>query len=87
MGDLPSRKAIRLPGYDYSQPGAYAITIVTHNRICRLGQIEGGEVRLSPIGGIVKQQIERLSVRFPGLAVDEYVVMPNHVHMIWVCSI
>ncbi len=48
MGGLPSRKAIRLSGYDYAQPGAYAITIVTHNRICRLGQIEGGRFGFRP---------------------------------------
>ena len=43
-------ESIRLPGYDYSQPGGYFITIVTHNRQCLFGEIVNGEMRLNEYG-------------------------------------
>lgn len=49
-------ESIRLPGYDYSQPGAYFITIVTHNRQCLFGEIVNGEMRLNEYGEIVRDE-------------------------------
>ena len=92
--DLPARKPIRLKNYDYSSPGAYFITICTRDKRCILSSIEttsGNAVgeglappapRLSAAGRIVEEQILSLPVRFPGLSIDSYVVMPNHIHLL-----
>lgn len=44
------RRSIRLKGYDYSQAGAYYVTICTQNRACLFGDIVGGEMRLNDTG-------------------------------------
>jgi putative transposase len=83
--ELPKRKKMRLAGYDYSQHGAYFVTICTKDRRCTLGEIVGQGLcscRLSPTGEIVRQEIEHISAAFIGVHVDKYVVMPNHVHLI-----
>ncbi len=86
--EYPKRKQIRLTNYDYSAPGAYFITICTHERCCILSQITVGEqlaapeTSLSAIGRMVDEQIRSLPARFPNLTVDRYVVMPNHIHLL-----
>ena len=88
--DLPQRKAHRLPEYDYSRPGAYFVTICTHNRRCILSNIRVGALHEAPaitlhlteIGKIVAQYIEMLPVRYPNLTVAHYVIMPNHIHLL-----
>lgn len=76
----PIRKSLRIPGYDYSQPGAYFVTIVTHGRECLLGQILDGRMALSDAGRIVERTWFDLPNRYPGIRLDAFVVMPNHVH-------
>ena len=88
--ELPKRKAIRLPEYDYSAPGAYFITICTQDRKCILSDIAVGalheapaaSVRLTEIGRIVQGMIKTLDKRYPNVVVDKYVIMPNHVHLL-----
>ena len=84
--DLPKRKPTRLKGYDYSQNGAYFITICTHNRKCLFSNIVGAihelpENKLTPYGEIAKQIIEILPDRF-NVSIPNYVIMPNHIHLI-----
>jgi len=74
------RRSIRLPGYDYSWTGAYFVTICTHERECLLGQVEDGTMVLSDYGRIVEQCWRALPHHFPGVELDTFVVMPNHVH-------
>jgi len=74
------RRSIRLKGYDYTQPGAYFVTLVTQNRDCLFGEIVEGEVRLNRVGMVAQREWERLSNRFPAVQIDSYVIMPNHVH-------
>ena len=74
------RCSIRLKGYDYTQPGAYFVTLVTQGRECLFGEIENGEMRLSPVGQVVRSEWLRLDKRFPKVELDEFMVMPNHVH-------
>ena len=76
------RRSIRLAGYDYTLPGAYFITIVTWQRECHLGEISGGKMKLSRTGKIAAREWALLNRRFPFLALDEFVVMPNHLHAI-----
>ena len=74
------RKRLRLQGYDYSFPGYYFITICTKGRICRFGEIKNGEMHLSQAGKIVEQCWHEIPVHFQNVRLDEFVVMPNHVH-------
>jgi len=74
------RKSIRLKEYDYSQPGEYFITICTHARNCVLGEVLEEKTILSPIGEIAKNCWEEISEYFAQVQLDEYVIMPNHVH-------
>ena len=87
--DLPKRKQIRLPEYDYSAPGAYFVTICTHERRCILSEIAVGaatsrppELHLTALGEIVDLAIRNISSIYPSISVDNYVIMPNHVHLI-----
>ena len=88
--DLPKRKQIRLRAYDYSAPGAYFVTICTHDRRCILSSIAVGalheapaiSVRLTQLGQIVDETIRSLPERYSDLTVDQYVVMPNHIHLL-----
>jgi hypothetical protein len=57
------RRSIRLPGYDYSQPGAYNVTVVTWHRECLFGQVVDGEMRLNNVGKIVQSEWLELSKR------------------------
>ena len=75
-----SRRSIRLKDFDYSQSGAYFVTIVTHQRRCFFGEVAGGDVQLSEAGRIVNEMWQRLSERFDNVSADSFVVMPNHVH-------
>ena len=74
------RHSIRLKGYDYSQPGAYFVTIVTQDRLCLFGDVIGGTVRLNGAGRLAQAAWERLPCRFPGIDLDAFVAMPNHIH-------
>lgn len=75
-----SRKNTRLKEYDYSQNGAYFVTICTHNRECTLGEITVEEVVLTPSGKIANDSWSKLPERFPYIQFDEFIVMPNHIH-------
>lgn len=78
----PRRKSICLADYDYSQEGAYFVTICTRSRKYLFGDVIDGRVELTEPGRIVTEEIEKTEVLRPGVAIDTYVVMPNHVHMI-----
>ena len=84
------RRSIRLKGYDYTQPGAYFITVVTHDRECLFGEIVDGEMRLNEYGEIVRAEWFQTAVVRPYVMLhpDEFVVMPNHVHgIIWIVDV
>ena len=76
------RSSIRLKDYDYSQPGAYFVTICTQNRECVLGRIENEKFLLAESGEIIQHVLSRLPDRFPDDGLDKFVIMPNHVHAI-----
>lgn len=74
------RKSIRLKEYDYSQPGEYFVTICTYDKKCVFGKIIGEKIELSPIGKMARQCWEEIPKHFSEVELDEYVVMPNHIH-------
>ncbi|GKT06731.1 transposase [Desulforhabdus sp. TSK] len=75
-----NRRSIRLQGYDYSQAGAYFVTICTQNRECLFGEIVDGEMRLNAAGVMVQTVWDEIPVHYSGIDIDEFVVMPNHIH-------
>lgn len=82
MSEQKNRKALRLKQYDYASPGAYFVTVCTKDKKCMLGHIVGGDaltaprIELTGIGRIADRYLQNI----PGIG--EYVIMPNHVHMI-----
>jgi len=81
---IHQRRSVRLPEYDYSQPGAYFVTVVTHARLCSLGQIRDGQMCLSIEGKNAQTEWMNLPKHYPNVRLDKFVVMPNHIHgIIW----
>ncbi len=81
------RKSIRLKEYDYTQPGAYFVTICTYRRAHLFGQVVDGEMRLNAFGKIVWEEWFRTAQVRPYVELfeNEFVVMPNHIHgIIWI---
>jgi putative transposase len=74
------RKTIRLQGYDYSQSGYYFVTICTHDRLALFGEIQDVSVVLNDGGKIADACWRAITDHFPNVVLDEYVIMPNHVH-------
>ena len=80
--ELPIRKKIRLEGYDYSSAGYYFITICVKNRHEMLGEIINNNSVLNEYGFLVKREIENIPSIRKECIVKNFVVMPNHLHMI-----
>jgi len=81
------RRSIRLKGYDYTQVGAYFVTLVAKNRECLFGEITAeGEMRLNDAGQIAAEEWERTPTIRAEIELDAWVVMPNHVHGIIVIN-
>jgi REP element-mobilizing transposase RayT len=84
--NLPKRKLLRLNGFNYNTPGAYFITICTHNRKCMFSNIVGAihespAIQLTKYGQILNKVINNLPKHYD-VIIDRYVIMPNHIHMI-----
>ncbi len=78
--NLHHRRSIRLAGYDYSQSGAYFVTICTVHRACLLGEVLDGEMTLSTLGCVVDECWLWLQNQYEFVELDTYVIMPNHLH-------
>ena len=78
--DRHHRRSIRLRGYDYAQAGAYFVTICAKDRECLFGEVVDGEIVLNPIGKIVDDEWRLSATLRDEIELDEWVVMPNHVH-------
>ncbi|MFZ1977012.1 MAG: transposase [Bacteroidota bacterium] len=74
------RKSIRLKEYSYSSPGAYFITICTHEKKCLFGEIMQEEMQLNKIGKIVQEEWYKTKDIRPEVELDSFVIMPNHIH-------
>ncbi len=77
------RRSLRLKGYDYTQPGAYFVTINTWRGVYLFGEIKAEEMRLNRFGELAGRRILLLQEYFP-IHIYSWVVMPNHIHMILV---
>lgn len=78
--NVHQRHSIRLQDYDYSQAGAYFVTICAWQRECLFGEIINGEMALNTIGRIVESTWCNLPEFFKNTSLDQYVIMPNHFH-------
>jgi len=75
-----SKKQYRLPYYNYASSGYYFVTLVAKNRHEYFSIIKDGNIILTDIGKIIKQSWLYIPMSSPFVSLDEYVVMPNHVH-------
>jgi REP element-mobilizing transposase RayT len=82
--NLPTRKSIRLPGYDYAAPNWYLVTICAAERRPVFGEISGTEMVLSDAGQVVERRWLRLPEFYPRVGLENFIVMPNHIHGILV---
>lgn len=80
----PIRRQNRLKEYDYSTPNAYFITVCTDKRK-NLFWVDTGDLeflQLSPYGVAVEDAIKGIAKHYPAVSVDNYVIMPNHIHLL-----
>ncbi len=80
--EIHHRRSIRLRDYDYSKPGAYFVTICTHNRECLFGELIEGKMKLNDVGKMIEKWYLKITEKFPDIKCGEYVIMPNHFHCI-----
>ena len=74
------RKSIRLKDYDYSEPGDYFVTICAQNKKCLFGEVVDCEMKLNDLGRMVEKWWIELKKKFPSVGLDEYIIMPSHLH-------
>ena len=84
--DIHHRKSHRMQGYDYRRPGAYFITVCTHNRESVFGEIMDGTMHLNAAGRLVQSMWDGISSNLPNVSLDAYVVMPDHFHSLVVIT-
>ena len=84
--DIHHRRSNRLRKYDYNAVGAYFVTVCVHGRECLCGEIAAGEMRLNEAGRVITAIWQALPERFAHIELDEFLVMPNHVHGIIVIT-
>ena len=91
--DIPKRKSNRLKNYDYSQQGCYFLTLCAKGSLPLFSTIESGteispaKVNLTPAGKIVSQQLLNLPKYYSDIQIDNYVIMPNHIHILMTLQI
>ncbi len=75
-----NRRSIRLPGYDYSSPGYYFITLCSHKRLKLFGNIKNKKMELSDYGQIARNCLLEIPGHFENITLDEIIIMPEHIH-------
>jgi putative transposase len=84
--DLPRRRSLRLPEFDYSTPGAYFVTVCARNRQCLFGEIADGKMEPDALAELVAGCWNEIPSHFPNAGLDAFIVMPNHIHGILLFS-
>ena len=77
---IHNRRSNRLQGYDYSETGSYFITICTYKKKHLFGEIVNSEMKLNLLGRYAYNQWKQIPQRFGNVKLDEFVIMPNHIH-------
>ncbi|MFH1190664.1 MAG: hypothetical protein V1670_00485 [Candidatus Omnitrophota bacterium] len=78
--DNRNRRSIRLAGYDYSRAGYYFVMVCVNERRNLFGDIDGGKIMLNGVGMMAEDIWNKLQQRFQFVELDEFIVMPNHLH-------
>jgi len=78
--EIHHRRSIRLRGYDYTQNGAYFVTMCSWNRECVFGEIADGKMHLNDFGLIIDGTWNWLEKQYGYIELEDFVVMPNHFH-------
>jgi len=78
--DKHHRHSLRLRGYDYTQEGTYFVTVCLQDRVCLFGDISDEKMILNDAGLIAEKHWYDIPAHFPHIELDEFVIMPNHVH-------
>jgi hypothetical protein len=76
------KRQYRLPGFNYASNDAYFVTINTTDRVHFFGEIKEGKMLLSEMGEVVVNELEMASIHKKNILISDYVVMPDHVHII-----
>ncbi len=76
------RRSLRLKGYDYSQEGAYYVTIVTQHHLCLFGDAVNGAMRLNELGRALEDEWLKTAEIRQNIQLDYFMVMPNHFHAV-----
>lgn len=77
---MKQRKRNRLKYYDYSQAGWYFVTVCTQNHNHHFGEVKNEKMIFNEIGKIVKKYWNNIPSHFPNIILDEFIIMPNHIH-------
>ncbi len=80
------RKPSRLKGFDYASENGYFVTICTQNKKCHFGSVTVDEIKLNEFGKITQACWIELGDAFEDVILDEYIIMPNHIHAILIIS-
>jgi len=80
------RRSVRLRGYDYSQEGIYFITVCVKNMVCSFGDVQDGKMVLNETGKLAEQFLLDMNRHFPVALIEEFIVMPNHIHLILILN-
>ena len=80
MTNFKNRRSPRHTEFDYSQPGAYFITICTKDRISLFGEIRDDTMLLNAAGRMVEHWLLKVPSKFQGFQDDAHIIMPNHLH-------
>lgn len=78
--EIHHRRSIRLKGYDYSEAGAYFVTVCVKDHTCLFGDLEQGEMKFNDAGNMVKTWWLSIPDKYQHAKLDEYTIMPNHFH-------
>jgi len=79
---MEKRKQIRLPGFDYSEPRYYFVTICTQHKKHLFGRINNAEMVLNDVGNMISHWWEQIPNKYSHIILDAFQIMPNHIHAI-----
>ncbi len=82
LNDTYHIPSARLAGYDYRNEGLYFVTICTKDKAPFFGACINGDMHLNEIGLLANTFWKEIPAHFPNIILDEFVVMPNHIHTI-----
>ena len=78
--DRHRRRSLRLKGYDYTQAGAYFVTVVVQERLPLFGVVMDSKMQLNAAGEMVQRVWDEMPNRFPSIEMNAFIAMPNHIH-------